>query len=96
MTPRPDTVVSLPARVELVVSSGPALVAMPLLLGMEESEAVEALETLGLQIGEVREVFRFGRDQGIIVEQEPAADTELRRGETVNLAVGRRGGDGEQ
>jgi eukaryotic-like serine/threonine-protein kinase len=96
MSPRPDTVVSLPARVALVVSSGPALVTMPLLLGMEESEAVEALEALGLEVAEVREVFRFGRDQGIVVEQEPSADTRLRRGETVSLAVGRRAGDGEQ
>lgn len=96
MSPRPDTVVSLPASVALVVSSGPAMVSMPLLLGMGEEEALESLEDLGLVIGDVREVFRFGRDQGIVVEQEPAADTQLRRGETVNLGVGRRGGDGEQ
>ena len=96
MSPRPDTVVSLPASVALVVSSGPAMVSMPLLLGMGEQEALEALEDLGLVVGEVREVFRFGRDQGVVVEQEPAADTQLRRGETVNLAVGRRAGDGEQ
>lgn len=96
MSPRPDTVVSLPASVALIVSSGPAMVAMPLLLGMEEQEALDSLEELGLVVGEVREVFRFGRDQGIVVEQEPAADTQLRRGETVNFAVGRRGGEGEQ
>jgi hypothetical protein len=41
----------------------------------------------------VEEVFRFGRDQGIVVEQEPASDTELQRGTEVRLAVGRRGLD---
>jgi beta-lactam-binding protein with PASTA domain len=46
---------------------------------------------LGLVVREVEEVFRFGRDQGIVVEQEPAGGTELERGAAVRLAVGRRG-----
>ncbi|MEX2466669.1 MAG: PASTA domain-containing protein [Gemmatimonadota bacterium] len=96
MSPSPDTEVSLPARVSLVVSTGPALISMPLVLGLEEAEALSVLDSLGLAVAEVREVFRFGRDQGIVVEQEPAAETELRRGDEVSLAVGRRGDGGEQ
>jgi eukaryotic-like serine/threonine-protein kinase len=96
MSPRPDSVVSLPADVALVVSTGPALIPMPFVLGLEEAEARSMLDSLGLVVSEVREVFRFGRDQGIVVEQEPSGGTELRRGDEVNLAVGRRGGDGEQ
>jgi beta-lactam-binding protein with PASTA domain len=69
---------------------------MPFVLGLEEAEARSMLDSLGLVVSEVREVFRFGRDQGIVVEQEPSGGTELRRGDEVNLAVGRRGGDGEQ
>jgi beta-lactam-binding protein with PASTA domain len=88
--------VALPAQVRLVVSSGPRVVAMPLVLGMEEAEAVLLLDSLGLVVSEIEEVFRFGRDQGVIVEQEPAADMELRRGSEVRLRVGRRGRGGEQ
>jgi beta-lactam-binding protein with PASTA domain len=65
---------------------------MPLLLGLEELEAMAVLDSLGLVVSDVREVFRFGRDQGIVVEQEPPSDTPMERGSAVRLAVGRRGG----
>lgn len=90
--PDVDRAVALPAEVEVLISTGPPSVPMPLVLGMEEEEATALLDSLGLVVVEVREVFRFGRDQGIIVEQEPTADTELERGAEVRLAVGRRGG----
>jgi beta-lactam-binding protein with PASTA domain len=66
---------------------------MPLVLGLPEEEAVMLLDSLGLIVGPVEEVFRFGRDQGIVVEQEPASDVDLERGTTVQLKVGRRGLD---
>lgn len=91
VTPPPDSVVALPAEILLTVSTGPPVVSMPLVLGMEEAEATALLDSLGLVVSEVEEVFRFGRDQGIVVEQEPAADTELERGTEVRLSVGRRG-----
>lgn len=97
MSPPPDSVVPLPARIRLLVSAGPPVVAMPFVLGLEEQEAVTLLDSLGLVVSDVEEVFRFGRDQGIVVEQEPASDTELRRGSPVRLKIGRRGaGNGEQ
>lgn len=92
VVPPPDSVLSLPAEVGLSVSTGPAVVTMPLVLGMEEEAAAATLDSLGLVVSEVEEVFRFGRDQGIVVEQEPPADTELERGAAVRLSVGRRGG----
>lgn len=92
ISPPPDSSVALPAEVDLLVSTGPPSVPMPLVLGLEEAEATALLDSLGLVVSEVREVFRFGRDQGIVVEQEPVADTELQRGAEVRLAVGRRGG----
>ncbi len=94
--PPPDSVVALPASVRLLVSTGPPLVLMPFVLGLEQAKAEFLLDSLGLVVSEVEEVFRFGRDQGIVVEQEPAADTELRRGSGVRLSVGRRGRDREQ
>jgi serine/threonine-protein kinase len=89
--PSPGQQVVLPGEVRLLVSTGPPVVPMPLVLGLEEAAAVAMLDSLGLIVSEVEEVFRFGRDQGIVVEQEPASDTELQRGSTVRLKVGRRG-----
>ncbi len=88
--PSATTVLALPAEVRIVVSTGPPLVPMPLVLGLEEAEAVGLLSSLGLDVVEVTEVFRFGRDRGIVVEQEPAAGTLLERGSEVQLSVGRR------
>lgn len=90
--PESGAIVALPAEVRMEVSRGPPLVPMPLLLGLEEAAAVSVLDSLGLVLSEVEEVFRFGRDQGIVVEQQPPADTPLERGSAVRLAVGRRGG----
>jgi serine/threonine-protein kinase len=94
ISPGPGSVVALPAEIRLVVSAGPPVVPMPLVLGLEQAEAESVLDSLGLVVADVEEVFRFGRDQGIVVEQEPAADTELRRGSGVRLKVGRRGAGG--
>ncbi|MDA0328627.1 MAG: PASTA domain-containing protein [Gemmatimonadetes bacterium] len=95
-SPGPDSIVALPAQIRLVISTGPPVIPMPLVLGLELAEVELMLDSLGLVISVVDEVFRFGRDQGIVVEQEPAADTELQRGGSVRLAVGRRGREGEQ
>lgn len=91
LSPPPDSMVALPAQVTLVVSTGPPLVFMPMVLGLRQVEAEILLDSLGLDVIEVEEVFRFGRDQGVVVEQEPAADSELERGSGVRLKVGRRG-----
>jgi serine/threonine-protein kinase len=96
MVPEPDQVVAIPSRVQITVSTGPPIVVVPLVLGVAQDAAVEMLEELGLVVAEVEEVFRFGRDQGVVVEQEPAADTEIERGGSVRLKVGRRGVGREQ
>jgi len=92
--PRPDSLVALPSEIRLSVSAGPPVVVMPFVLGMAEDEARTLLSSLGLVVSEVEEVFRFGRDQGIVVQQEPASDMELERGSSVQLQVGRRGSGG--
>lgn len=92
MDPPADSMVALPAQVRITVSLGPPLVPMPSVLGMDEATARAVLDSLGLVVGQVQEVFRFGRDQGIVVEQEPPADSLLERGSAVRLSIGRRGG----
>lgn len=90
--PPPGSALALPAEVTLQVSLGPPSIAMPILLGLSEVVATDSITSLGLVVGDVEEVFRFGRDQGRVVGQEPPAGTELERGSAVRLVVGRRGG----
>jgi beta-lactam-binding protein with PASTA domain len=89
--PGPGTVLAVPGDVRIALSRGPALVPMPYLLGIEQGVAVDSLRVLGLDAA-VDTVFRFGRDQGLVVEQIPPADSLLQRGTQVRISVGRRGG----
>jgi len=88
--PPPGTELPIPGDVRITVSTGPSTVPMPAVVGMTEEEARDTLAVLGLYLEEVEEVFRFGRDQGIVVQQTPSADSLLLAGSTVRLGVGRR------
>ena len=90
--PEVGTVLRVPGAVRLTVSKGPPLVPMPYLLGIPGDRARDSLQTLGLGVAQMDTVFRFGRDQGIVVEQDPPADSLVRRGAGVRLSVGRQGG----
>ena len=92
--PEEGTEVPLPSDVRIEVSLGPPAVFMPDVLQLAEEEARDTLSALGLVVEDVEEVFRFGRDQGRVVSQDPPPDTELERGSAVRLVVGRRNGGG--
>jgi len=91
MEPEAGTLATIPQEIRLVFSTGPPMVEMPLLLGLQEEQALSIIDSLGLSISEVETRFRFGRDQGLVVEQEPRATTLVERGSAVRLVVGRRG-----
>lgn len=82
--------VRLPREVTLAVSRGPPTVTMPRLVGLMEEEATATLDSLGLVVGEVERVFRFGTDPGRVVEQSPESGATVERGSAVRLTVGRR------
>ncbi len=92
MEPEAGTEAVIPRQVRLTVSRGPPLIEVPLLLGLPQEQALSILESLGLLPGEVETRFRFGRDQGLVVEQEPPASTLVEKGTAIRLVVGRRGG----
>ncbi|MEZ4422199.1 MAG: PASTA domain-containing protein [Gemmatimonadota bacterium] len=94
LAPEAGALVELPAQVLVSVSLGPPLVAVPRLVGMSEEEARAALEALGLRISDVEVRFRFGLDQGKVIEQEPAPGREVEEGSAVRLVVGRRAREG--
>jgi serine/threonine-protein kinase len=82
---------ALPSEVRLTVSLGPPLVPMPNLADMPLERARVILDSLGLAVGPVEERFRFGFNQGEILEQFPAADSLIPVGTEVRIVIGRRG-----
>ena len=88
--PEAGTEVDLPMEVIVLVSIGPPLVPMPLLLGIEQANAEVLLDSLQFELAEIEYRFRFGRDQGRVVEQFPPADSLVAPGSRVRLVVGRR------
>lgn len=91
MTPEAGTAATIPMEVQISVSMGPPEFEMPLLLGLPEEQARSVLDSLGLLLVDVGTRFRFGRDQGMVVEQEPPSGTKVQEGSDVRLVVGRRG-----
>jgi beta-lactam-binding protein with PASTA domain len=87
------SILEVPGTVRLTLSRGPPMVPMPYLLGIPQAQAIDSLLVLGLAVAQVDTVFRFGRDQGIVVEQDPPPDSLVRRGAGVRLSVGREGGN---
>lgn len=84
--PAPGTPVELPAKVTLLVSAGPPRVQVPELTSRPLSAARETLERLGLRLGQVTEVPAEGTP-GDVLQQEPAAGTEVARGTEIVLTV---------
>ncbi len=91
MAPEAGTAATIPMEVRISVSMGPPEFEMPLLLGLPEEQARSVLDSLGLLLRDVGTRFRFGRDQGMVVEQEPPSGTKVQEGSDVRLVVGRRG-----
>jgi serine/threonine-protein kinase len=91
MRPEAGTSATIPMEVSISVSMGPPEFEMPLLLGLPEEQARSILDSLGLLLIDVETRFRFGRDQGMVVEQEPPSGTKVQEGSDVRLVVGRRG-----
>ena len=91
LEPEAGSIAAVLSPVRIGVSNGPVEFDMPRLLGMEEEEARAVLDSLGLVLDDVETRFRFGRDQGLVVEQDPGPSERVQEGASVRLVVGRRG-----
>ncbi|HEX5094730.1 MAG TPA: PASTA domain-containing protein [Acidimicrobiia bacterium] len=71
------------SEVTLAVSKGPELVAVPDVRNLKLDDAASALEDVGLQVA-VNGPYRPGKK---VVTQTPSPGTQVRKGETVSVAV---------
>jgi beta-lactam-binding protein with PASTA domain len=72
-------------RVELLVSRGPAGIAVPNVVGLKEAAALRKLKTAGLKT-KVRRVFAQ-KPKGVVVEQDPTTGVRVLKGSVVQLSV---------
>ena len=90
---RPGSGVGRPARtaIELVVSSGPAELSVPSVVGLPLSEARDRIALAGLVVGATAGRVVAGKPGGLVIDQRPSGGTLLSRGGRVDLIVTRKG-----
>lgn len=88
MEPEAGTGVTLPFEVRLVISLGPPVVEMPLLLGQSEEEALLLLDSLGLFVTEIELDALTGMEAGVVIEQDPPPASTVEVGSEVRLVIG--------
>jgi eukaryotic-like serine/threonine-protein kinase len=73
--------------IEVFVSSGKSESAVPLLAGLTEAQAKEALERAGLTLGGITSVNSATIAKGEVIESVPAANEQVTEGTAVKLLV---------
>lgn len=84
-SPQPGMEIKKGVTVSLVVSRGPEMVKVPEVRESAEPEAIESITKAGLS-PDVQ--YIKGGEKGKVVEQYPAAGTEVKKGSSVTIYVG--------
>jgi beta-lactam-binding protein with PASTA domain len=84
--PPPDMVLPSGTTVELVLSSGPAPVTVPDVIGLAQPSAEKIFEAAGIKVGRV-DTVRGGQEAGVILATRPEPGQGRSRGAEVDLVV---------
>ncbi|MGH7527099.1 MAG: PASTA domain-containing protein [Gemmatimonadales bacterium] len=91
--PPPGMVLPPNTAVQLVLSGGPAPVAVPDVIGLAAPFAQRVLDAAGVTVGTI-DTVRGGSEAGVVLATRPAPGNGRPRGGSVDLVVsGGRGGD---
>ncbi len=85
--PPAGTSVALGSAVNLVISSGPALVVVPDVVGQAQTDAEAAIAAAGLSVGTLALNNSDTVPAGNVISQDPPAGTSVAPGRAVNLVV---------
>jgi beta-lactam-binding protein with PASTA domain/tRNA A-37 threonylcarbamoyl transferase component Bud32 len=88
-SPDPGIQADRGSTVEITISTGPDIVAVPDVTGMEAADARAALEEAGFRPRGVARDTQEPSEEGIVLEQDPPGATEAERGSSVTIYVGR-------
>jgi beta-lactam-binding protein with PASTA domain len=86
--PPPGTVLQPNSIVQLVLSTGPALVAVPDVVGLNVPQASKILAAAGVRVGTI-DSTSAGQEQGVVIATRPASGVGRPRGAAVALVVSR-------
>ncbi len=78
------------SEVVLVVSSGPAEISVPDVIGMTSQQARERLQAAGLAVGAITARGVANKPPGLVIEQRPASGTLSPRDGRVDLILSRK------
>ncbi len=85
--PRAGEAVDETTRVTMVVSSGPARIQIPGVIGSTRDRAEGILQGQGLTIGSISSIAHATVGEGLVISQNPPAGVEAPTGSTVDLVV---------
>jgi eukaryotic-like serine/threonine-protein kinase len=86
--PPPGTVLQPNSVVQLVLSAGPTLVAVPDVIGLDVTQAKKIMTAAGVRVGGV-DTSSAGPERGVVLATRPAAGVGRPRGAAVTLVVSR-------
>jgi beta-lactam-binding protein with PASTA domain len=86
--PPPGTVLQPNSVVQLVLSTGSSLVAVPDVIGLDIPQASKILAAAGVRVGTI-DSTSAGQEQGVVLATRPAAGVGRPRGAAVALVVSR-------
>ncbi|MEX0851182.1 MAG: PASTA domain-containing protein [Gaiellaceae bacterium] len=89
-SPAPGTDVREGQTVTLTVSTGPAKVTVPDVVGLEEQAAREELESAGFDVTVVDEPTDNVDEDGVVLDQAPAGGSSRSKGSVVTITIARR------
>ena len=87
--PRPGTRVGRGSRVTITVSSGREQVEVPSVVGLSAGAAAGALRAAGLGVSRRTRPVESESEDGVVVDQRPPPGSQVDRGRTVLIVVGR-------
>jgi beta-lactam-binding protein with PASTA domain len=92
--PPPGTVLQPNSVVQLVLSTGPALVPVPDVVGLAIPQASKILAAAGVRVGSI-DSSAAGPESGVVLATRPSAGIGRPRGSAVALVVSRRAPEDE-
>ena len=73
--------------VSLVISLGPAMVNVPNVVGMIQTNAEATITTIGLKVGAISTKNSNTITAGSVISQDPSSETSVPQGSSVNLVI---------
>ena len=87
--PGPGTRIDKGETVEVVISKGPNLGAVPNVVGQSRTDAEAALTAAGFELGSVTEAYSTSVEKGTVSSQDPQAGTKASKGSPVSIVISR-------